>query len=113
MTMLTGGCRCGDPVNFRSSSIAIRQFCAACGTPLSFRYRASDHVALTIGSFDEPARVRPAIHYGIEAKVSWLHEIFAAGLPEEPTGEDPPSLQGMVNFQHPDHETDQDWHSPR
>ena len=94
----------GMPAEYRSSSAAIRQFCAACGTPLSFHYKGSAFIALTLGSFDEPARVRPTTHYGIEARIPWVHELFAEGLPGEPTG-NPPVLQDMVNFQHPDHDT--------
>jgi hypothetical protein len=101
----------GAPAEYRSSSAAIRQFCAACGTPLSFRYAGSEFITLTIGSFDEPARVRPAKHYGVEAWIPWVHEVFTESLPEEPTG-DPQVLWSMADFQHPDHDTGDEWRPP-
>ncbi len=101
----------GAPAEYRGSSVAIRQFCAACGTPLSFHYASSEFIALTIGNFDEPARVRPATHYGIEARIPWVREIFAENLPEAVTGE-PPGLQDIVSFQHPDHDMDDAWRPP-
>jgi hypothetical protein len=104
----------GQPAAFASSSITLRDYCAACGTPLSFRYRARDFIALTLGSLDDPSAAPPQANYGIESRVAWftaaLHE-----LPEAPTAEgDPPiGLAAMVSFQHPDHDTDAGWKPPR
>ena len=42
----------GKPASFRSSTIAERDFCAACGTPLSYRQIGGPHIELTTGSFD-------------------------------------------------------------
>ena len=44
----------GKPAAFRSSSIAERDFCAACGTPLSYRAIGGDMIEITTGSFDRP-----------------------------------------------------------
>lgn len=59
----------GEPAHFRSSKIARRGFCRQCGTPLSFEYLGSEEVHLTVGSLDEPGRLRPVAHYGFESHV--------------------------------------------
>ncbi len=49
----------GDPASFQSSSAAERHFCAACGTPLTFRYLDGDAIEVTTGSLDTPAGAPP------------------------------------------------------
>lgn len=92
----------GAPSTFRSSSAAERDFCATCGTPLTFRYLARESVAVTAGSLDEPARARPTVQHGTESRVHWFHEL--AGLPGASTEEDPPpgGIDALRSFQHPD-----------
>ena len=58
-----------EPAYFRSSKIARRGFCRECGTPLSFEYLGDEEIHLTVGSLDEPGRLRPVAHYGFEAHV--------------------------------------------
>jgi hypothetical protein len=58
-----------EPAYFRSSNIARRGFCRECGTPLSFEYLGSEEIDLTVGSLDEPGRLRPVAHYGFEGHV--------------------------------------------
>ena len=58
-----------EPAYFRSSNIARRGFCRECGTPLSFEYLGSEKIDLTVGSLDEPGRLRPVAHYGFEGHV--------------------------------------------
>ncbi len=78
----------GAPKVYRSSSFAERGFCADCGTPLTFQYLAArDDIGITVGSFDEPARVKPDSHDGIESWVPWL--VMDDGLPRHRTEEDP------------------------
>jgi hypothetical protein len=67
----------------RSSPIAERGFCGACGTPLLLRYDGEDRLALTLGSFDDPAPLRPTHHYGIEGRIDWVD--CGAGLPGKAT----------------------------
>jgi hypothetical protein len=52
-----------EPAYFHSSNIARRGFCRECGTPLSFEYLGSEEIHLTVGSLDEPGRLRPVAHY--------------------------------------------------
>jgi hypothetical protein len=75
----------GTPVAFRSSPIAIRTHCGACGTPLSLAYDARDDVALTVGTFDKPEAVHPTHHYGAESRIAWAD--IGPALPAKPTRE--------------------------
>jgi hypothetical protein len=86
----------GEPSFFRSSSVAQRGFCPKCGTPLTFAYDSSKWICVTVGSLDEPARVAPAIHYGIESQVHWLH--LHEELPREETSVNE-DLKNMNVFQ--------------
>ena len=73
----------GKPGTFASSTVAERDFCPRCGTPLTFRYIDGATVGVTIGSLDDPNAVTPATNFGTESKVSWFAHI--AALPEKPT----------------------------
>lgn len=69
-----------EPDYFRSSPIARRGFCPACGTPLTFDYPDSPQMDLTVGSFDEPGRFRPTHHFGAESRLHAWDD--TRGLPE-------------------------------
>jgi hypothetical protein len=100
---LTG--RGGEPKRFRSSSAALRGFCAECGTPLT--YEAPDGVALAIGAFDMPEDIAPTVAWGVEAKLPYVDDI--AHLPEKDTMGDlasAPFLAELKSFQHPDYDTE-------
>ena len=95
---------------FRSSGPVRRGFCRDCGTPLIFETMDLPHINVTLGSLDDPASVRPALQFGIEAKMPWFGELD--GLPASETADDP-DTDGVViahvtasNRQHPDHDTD-------
>ena len=76
-----------EPDRYRSSPIAQRGFCAACGTPLTYEGDGSQGMDLTVGSFDDPSRFRPASHAGIESRnPAWLD---LHGLPEQRTDDIP------------------------
>jgi hypothetical protein len=95
----------GTPKRFRSSNHVERGFCADCGTPLTFE--GPDGVALAIGAFDHPEEVSPTIQWGIEAKLPYVDEIPV--LRGEETQADMASvtyLADLVNYQHPDHDTE-------
>jgi hypothetical protein len=62
-----------EPDRYRSSPIAQRGFCAACGTPLTYEGDGSDGLDLTVGSFDDPSGLRPVGHFGFESRhAAWL-----------------------------------------
>lgn len=77
----------GERMTRRSSPLAVRGFCAACGSPLSFEYDDGDHISLSAGAFDEPDALEPMQHGGIESKLAWLNIID--DLPIERTDDDP------------------------
>ena len=99
----------GTPSSFRSSSRAVRDFCAACGTPLSFRYLDSDWIDVTIGSLDRPREVPPGKQYGAESRLPWFEELIS--LPSITTAESMEQSRQtrLVDHQHPDHDTSPDW----
>ncbi len=85
---------------FASSSVAKRPFCPRCGTPLGFAYDGSGRINVTIGSLDNPEIAPIGIHYGVEAKLSWVR--ICDELPRVETGDDPDcpvGLDAMVSHQ--------------
>jgi len=76
-----------QPARRRSSPLAVRGYCAACGTPLCFQYDDSDHVSLAVGAFDEPEGLRPMQHGGIESMLPWVS--IDLHLPRERCDDDP------------------------
>jgi hypothetical protein len=74
-----------EPDWYASSPIAARPYCRECGTSLGFAFPDSEHMDLTVGSFDDPSRFRPRHHFGAES----LHRawIDTRGLPEYRTDE--------------------------
>ena len=89
----------GAPATFRSSTVATRGFCSACGTPLTFEWRP-DAISFTTGSFDEASAVLPVKQLGLETRLGWTMHI--GDLPAEASGAVSP---GFANFQHPDHDS--------
>lgn len=74
-------CWDGEPDWYDSSPIALRPYCAACGTSLGFRFKeGSEKIDLTVASFDDPWRFKPKHHFGAES----IHRAFLCpdGLPE-------------------------------
>lgn len=78
----------GQPTYYRSSEIARRGFCSACGSPMIFVYDGAPDVWISIGSVDHPEDwplVRDAswgrvTHGRVDRKVPW-YEIHD-GLPQ-------------------------------
>jgi hypothetical protein len=101
------------PSTFQSSSRAMRDFCSACGTPLSYRKPGGPIIELLTGAFDAPHRVVPTYEVGAESKLAWLERLPA--LPAKTTLENvgTEKLAAVVSHQHPDHDTGPDWSPPR
>ena len=58
---------------YESSPIARRPYCRECGTSLGFAYPHSENMDLTVAAFDDPARFRPTLHFGVETMHrAWL-----------------------------------------
>jgi hypothetical protein len=99
----------GTPSAFRSSSRAVRDFCPACGTPLSYRKPDGAIIELLTGAFDEPARVAPTFEVGTESKLAWLAHL--PSLPGKTTTENSgaDTVAAIASYQHPDHDTADEW----
>jgi hypothetical protein len=96
----------GELSHFRSSAMALRGFCAACGTPISFEPDGEETLDLGIGTLDHPAPVRPTEQYWVAARMPWFGELD--GLPVAGLGDKLPAneVERRKPFQHPDHDTD-------
>ena len=105
--------RGAPPASFQSSTRAARDFCAACGTPLSYRHLGGPIIELLTGAFDHPARLPPSYAVGTESMLTWLADVArlpgkttSANLASQPTAD-------IISFQHPDYDTNPDWQPPR
>ena len=94
----------GQPSSFRSSSLAERDFCPACGTPLGFRRIDGPKIEIMTGAFDRPDRMVPTRQYGTESRLGWVVSI--ANLPSQTTLQNygPDKAGSIVSHQHPDHD---------
>jgi hypothetical protein len=94
----------GKPAAFQSSSIAMRDFCADCGTPLSFRRIGGPKIEIMTGAFDRPDRLVPTRQFGSESRLGWV--VGIANLPSQTTLQNygTEKLGGIVSHQHPDHD---------
>ncbi len=101
----------GQPAAYRSSSAAFRDFCAACGTPLTFRFSDAAHMEVTTGSLDRPQDTQPVENFGVESRLPWL-AFAVSGLPEHTTEEYAKPERQVASYQHPDHDTPEGW-APR
>jgi hypothetical protein len=94
----------GKPATFQSSSIAERDFCAACGTPLTYRLIGGPRIEIMTGAFDRPDRVVPTRQYGTESRLGWV--VGIANLPSQTTQQNygPEKMATITSHQHPDHD---------
>ena len=90
---------------FQSSDIAERGFCAACGTPLTYRFLPGQVLTVTLGSLDDPNAVVPKKQYGGESRVSWLAAALTAPEISASDWLKRKGIDSIGNHQHPDHET--------
>jgi hypothetical protein len=94
----------GSPSAFRSSSRSARDFCAQCGTPLSYREVGGPIIELLTGAFDDPRRVPATYAVGLESKLAWLDAL--PSMPGKTTLENTGAekLAKIESYQHPDHD---------
>jgi hypothetical protein len=94
----------GKPAAFAFSSIAERDFCAACGTPLSYRLIGGPSIEIMTGTFDRPDRVVPTLQFGTESRLGWV--VAIANMPSQTAMQDYGSekLEKIASHQHPDHD---------
>ncbi|WP_196259112.1 GFA family protein [Pelagibacterium limicola] len=95
----------GAPAHFRSSSVAQRGFCPACGTPMTFEW-THERTAIAIGCFDEPDYFTLDVAYAAEnmhPAIAGLVHVPARPLADTPEAER--AYQELESFQHPDNDT--------
>jgi hypothetical protein len=94
----------GQLSTFRSSEAVERGFCRDCGTPLTYSYEGYDRISVSIGSLDNPERIKPEIQYGIENRLPAFGALHT--LPGITTEDDNPPevLAKMKSRQQPDHD---------
>jgi hypothetical protein len=63
----------GLPTSHASSPDVLRAFCATCGTALTYqRADVPGSIDVTLGSMDDPERLKPEDHTWTESRLSWL-----------------------------------------
>ena len=63
----------GVPARFASSPTGLREFCAACGTPLAFRMAVNPAtVNVYVGALDDPNACPPRQHVWCDSAISWF-----------------------------------------
>lgn len=73
----------GTPRRHRSSAQVERSFCAACGTPLTYRHDTlPDEVDVTTASLDDPSAFPPADQTWTSERLPWL--LTGTDLPSFP-----------------------------
>ncbi len=99
----------GEPSWFHSSDIVRRGFCRDCGTPLFYQEIDGDHVAILLGTLDDPCSVAPEWQSDTYGKPRWFGGLDTLA---ESIGGETPDEQGVrygriasTNHQHPDHDT--------
>jgi len=98
----------GTPAAFRSSSIAERDFCRDCGTPLAYR-GPSGRIVVTFGSLDEAGGLKLTNQFGMEGKHAWTGDLAKLAGTESWADKTPAERPNVVNYQHPDHDTPDGW----
>jgi hypothetical protein len=92
----------GQPAAFRSSTIAERDYCRDCGTPLSFRRIDGPRIEIMTGTFDRPDRLVPTRQFGTESRLGWV--VGIANMPSQTTAQNygPEKMATITSHQHPD-----------
>jgi hypothetical protein len=63
----------GQPVTYRSSSLAVRQFCPTCGSSLFWRQDGAQEIDIFLGTLDRPADMPvPTFQAWTVHRVHWL-----------------------------------------
>lgn len=71
----------GQPMIFRSSSQALRGFCAGCGTTLTYQSDLwPDEIDIAAGALNDPDSVPPADHTFVRSRLRWM--TLDDGLPQ-------------------------------
>src|ERR1700681_463735 len=94
----------GKPAAFRSSSLAERDFCRDCGTPLSFRRIDGPRIEIIMAALDRGAQLVPTQQCAPESRLGWVVSIATPPSQTAPDPYGPDSVGGIVREPHPDHD---------
>jgi hypothetical protein len=78
----------GEPKQYRSSEMGVRDFCPTCGSQLFFRYNVPPPIGvppsldIVTTSLDDPDALPPALHIFRSSARPWL--LLADQLPSRP-----------------------------
>ena len=63
----------GKPMEYRTDTGAVRTFCDACGTSLTYEINSRpDEIDITTGSLDRPEEFAPTKDIFAEEKLPWV-----------------------------------------
>ena len=63
----------GQVRRFRSSGFGSRQFCGACGTPLTMQVdHQPETIDFTVATLDDPGSVAPGFHIFHASRIAWF-----------------------------------------
>jgi len=77
------GFTCGEPRRYVSSKSVTRAFCGHCGSPIYYQHEACSHIAIWLGTLDDPGRFEPKVHWYTDTRLPWVD--IQASLPDETT----------------------------
>ena len=60
------------PQWYESSAKVRRGFCSTCGSPIAYQHHDTKHIAIWVGTLDEPGRFEPQVHWFSEARIPWV-----------------------------------------
>jgi hypothetical protein len=95
----------GAPAIYQSSDVAERGFCAACGTPLTYRLIGRNRVSVTIGSLDRPSDVAPTEQLDVESALPWVASLSALPATKTEDWMAANKIDDVGSRQHPDYDT--------
>ncbi len=61
-----------EPQWYKSSKDVKRGFCGKCGSPIAYQHRDVSHIAIWVGTMDEPERFEPEVHWYSDTKIPWV-----------------------------------------
>lgn len=71
------------PASANTSEGTVRQFCGACGSPMSYHAsRWPDEIHIFVGTLDKPEAFTPKMHVYTKEQLPWVH--LADDLPRRP-----------------------------